>query len=363
MGIPVAIIGAGNGGAAFAAHMTLCGEEVRLTDLFPEVLKDIKKTGTILLKYREVTRSVKPYLVTENVAEALCRAKLIMVITPAFTHRMIAKACASLFEDGQVIVLNPGRTAGALEFLRVLRANGCDKQVVVAETQTLVYSCRRSDQEGAVEVYGVKSQVDISAIPGDKMPQVLKLLRNSYPQFKAVNSTLTTGLANIGCVFHPAPILLNTGRVETGKENFLYYKEGISPSVAKVAESIDEERMAVAAAYGVKVPSAFDWLNDSYDVTGDTLYERIQSNEAYRDIIAPRTVNARYLTDDMPNGLVPISELGKAAGVQTPVINAVITLANTMFGRDFSKEGRTLRSLGLEGANKEKIYQYFKTGY
>ena len=195
------------------------------------------------------------------------------------------------------------------------------------------------------------------------MPQVLKLLRNSYPQFKAVNSTLTTGLANIGCVFHPAPILLNTGRVETGKENFLYYKEGISPSVSKVAESIDEERMAVAAAYGVKVPSAFEWLNDSYDVTGDTLYERIQSNEAYRDIIAPRTVNARYLTDDVPNGLVPILELGKAAGVQTPVINAVITLANTMFGRDFSKEGRTLRSLGLEGANKEKIYQYFKTGY
>ena len=362
MGIPVAIIGAGNGGAAFAAHMTLCGEEVRLTDLFPEVLKDIKKAGTILLKYREVTRSVQPSLVTEDVAEAIRGAKLIMVITPAFTHRMIAKACAGYFEDDQVIVLNPGRTAGALEFSQVLRANGCSRDVVVAETQTLVYSCRRLSQEAAVEVYGIKNKVDISALPGDRMGYVLRLLRNSYPQFTPVDSTLTTGLANIGCIFHPAPILLNTGRVETGKESFLYYIEGISPSVAKVAESIDRERLAVAAAYGVTVPSAFQWLDESYEVTGDTLYERIQSNEAYSDIVAPRSINARYITDDVPNGLIPIAELGKVVGVKTPIMDAIITLADTLFERDFSKEGRTLASLGLEGASKEEICQRFKTG-
>ena len=124
----------------------------------------------------------------------------------------------------------------------------------------------------------------------------------------------------------------------------------------------DAERLAVGAAYGVELLSAAEWLVHSYPTHGDTLYERIHNNDAYGDIMAPKTIQARYMTEDVPNGLVPIAALGHAAGVDTPNIDAVITLACSIYDKDFRAEGRSLKNLGLEGMNKDEILHYFVTG-
>lgn len=362
MSLKAAIIGAGNGGTAIAVHMTSCGAEVHLCDLFPEYLKDIQDEYITLTDTEHGTeQKLKPALVTADLEAALAGTQLIMVVTPAFTHRMIAERCAKYLTDGQVVVLNPGRTAGSLEFLETIRKAGCTKDVVIAEAQTLIYSCRRIGPTN-VEVYGTKKAVDVSAIPGERIGYVMELLNVCYPQFKPTESVIGTSLANIGSMFHPTPVLMNVGRIETDANGFKYYWEAISPTVAKVVEQLDAERLAVGAAYGTKLLSAFEWLDQSYPVHGDTLYERIQSNEAYGHIKAPTSVDVRYLTDDVPNGLVPIEALGKAAGVETPCISAVITLGCAMFRKDYRKEGRSLENIGLAGLNKEQVIDFFRTG-
>ena len=75
-------------------------------------------------------------------------------------------------------------------------------------------------------------------------------------------------LNNIGAVFHPAPTILNSARIETTGGNFEYYIEGISPAVAKTIEKIDNERLEVAAALGVDVDSALEWLKYTYGAEG-----------------------------------------------------------------------------------------------
>lgn len=357
----VAIIGAGNGGTAIAAHIASLGGEVHLCDLFPQYLEGIQKAGSIELTYNGETTKVSPAMVTGDVKAAIQGAGLIMVVTPAFTHRMIADACWDALEDGQIVVLNPGRTAGALEFLETIRAHGCTKNVVVAETQTLIYSCRRTG-DASVSIYGIKQSVDISSFPGNRIQEVIEALHPFYTQFTPAENVLTTSLSNIGSMFHPTPILLNIGRIENDERGYRYYWDGITPSVAGLIEHLDAERLAVAKAYGITILSAKEWLEKSYATHGDSLYKCIRNNSAYGDIQAPKTIQARYMTEDVPTGLVPIAALGEAACVATPNIDAVITLACSIYGKDFRTEGRSLKNLGLAGMNRDQIIHYFITG-
>ena len=358
---PVAVIGAGNGGTAISAYLASIGVPVNLCDLFPQYLEDIERNGGIDLTLDGKTSHQSLRILTTDVPLAIMDAKLIMVVTPSFTHKMIAKAAASALKDDQIVVLNPGRTGGALEFLNTIREEGCKARIIVAETQTLIYSCRRTGG-AAVEIYGTKKEVDLGAFPARRIQEVLDVLNPYYPQFKPAKNCLQTSLANIGALFHPTPVLLNVGRVENDKNGFLYYWDGITPSVAKLIHDIDLERQAVARAYGTEVISAEEWLKLSYETDGADLYELIHHNQAYADIKAPGSIDARYFTEDVPMSLVPISELGHIAGVPVPNMDAVIQLTSTVSGRDFRKEGRNAANLGIEGMSRDQVAHYFETG-
>ena len=361
MNTTVAVIGAGNGGTAIAVYLASCGVKVNLCDLFPQYLEGIQAAGGIELTYNGTTGHYSLNLVTGDVDSAIKGVQLIMVVTPAFTHKMIAEACYSKLSDGQVVVLNPGRTGGALEFLNTIRSKGCQADITVAETQTLIYACRKTGA-ASVEIYSVKKEVDLGAFPANKTNKVLELLHPYYPQFKATKNCLQTSLSNIDALFHPTPVLLNIGRIETDPNGFRYYWDGISPSVATLIKGIDAERIAVAEAYGVHILSAEEWLRQSYDTYGDDLYDLLQHNNAYGDIKAPTTINARYVTEDVPMSLVPIAELGRIAEVPTPNIDAVIQLTSTIYCTDFRTQGRCAKNIGLDGMSKEQVAHFFETG-
>lgn len=361
MEMKIAVIGAGNGGCAIGAYLASCGVKVNLCDLFPQYLTGIRDNGGIDLTVNGETSHQVMNMVTDSVAEAIRDVQLIMVVTPSFTHKMIAEAAAASLSDGQAVVLNPGRTGGALEFCAAVRAKGCTADITVAETQTLIYSCRKTGP-GSVGIYGVKKEVTLGAFPANRTADVLAMLNPYYPQFTPASSCLETSLSNIGALFHPTPVLLNIGRIENDADGFRYYWDGITPAVAGLIEKIDAERIAVATAYGVTVLSAKEWLCQSYDTYGDTLHERIQHNEAYGDIQAPKTIDARYVTEDVPMSLVPISELGRIAGVPTPNMDAVIQLTSTIYQRDFRAEGRNTVNMGIADMTLEQVAHYFQTG-
>jgi len=357
----VAVIGAGNGGSAIAAYLSSIGTKVHLCDLFPEYIKGIQEDGGITMTLDGKTSKHALDMVTADVVEAIRGVKLIMVVTPSFTHKMIAEACCSALSDGQIVVLNPGRTGGAMEFLNAIRTKGCTADITVAEAQTLVYSCRKTGPS-SVEIYGVKKELTLGTFPANRTQMVLDELNPLYPQFVPAKNCLETSLSNIGALFHPAPVLLNIGRIESDPNGFRYYWDGISPSTAGLIGKIDAERQAIADAYGVEILSAEEWMKQSYDTYGGSLYELIQHNEAYGSIKAPTTIQARYVTEDVPMSLVPISELGRIAGVATPNIDAVIQLTSTIYARDFRAEGRNAEKLGLAGMSKEQVITLFETG-
>jgi opine dehydrogenase len=263
-----------------------------------------------------------------------------MVATPSNAHKDVARQIAPFVVSKTIIVLNPGRTFGAMEFAQTLIECGVRELPHIAETQTILYTCRRSDKNCAT-IFALKNGVKIAALKSSDTDYIIKRMPECIQSyFSPVESTIVTSLSNVGMVLHCAPVLMNIGWIETGKVDFKYYYDGISPSVAHFLEKIDNERIAVAKALGYKVESTLDWLRRTYKVTGSNFYECIRNNEAYKEIDAPHSIKHRYLLEDIPCGLVPIENAAIQIGVNVPNITTVIDLACSVLDTDFRKTGR-----------------------
>jgi len=261
-----------------------------------------------------------------------------MVTTPAQYHPIVARAMAPHLENGQAVVLNPGRTFGTFAFSKVLAECGCKADILLGETDTFTFTCRCPELRKC-EIYKIKDVVRLAAHDNAYAERLLSILHEVFEMYSLSESVLYTGFSNIGMIFHPMPILMNITRVEA-KEKYKYYMQCISPLVAGILEKMDLERVAVANAFGVAVPSARQWLAECYGSRGNSLYEQIQNTEAYQTVLAPTDMYTRYVFEDVPTGCVPISCAGKVAGVNTEIIDSLISWASILYNRDFRAEGR-----------------------
>jgi len=348
-----AVLGAGHGGLAMAGHLAIMGFDVNLWNRTPERVEHVANRGGIEVE-GEVEGFGTPKVATADIRKAVRGVDVIMVVLPASAHRDVARAMAPVLEDGQVVVLNPGRTGGALEVAHVMKQEGCRADVIVAEAQTLLYVSRHVEPTKA-HIFQIKSEVPVAALPAYRTPEVIADLRAAFPQFVAGGNVLQTSFDNIGAVFHPSATILNAARIESTHGDFEYYLEGITPSVARVLERLDEERLAVANALGIRAHRAKDWLYQAYASIGTNLYEAIQSTPGYKGVRAPARVLHRYVTEDVPMSLVPIASLADDLGVPVPTIKSIIHLAGVMLGEDFWKTGRTVERMGLKGLGVKEI--------
>jgi opine dehydrogenase len=348
----VAVLGAGNGAHAFAGDLALRDYIVRLYSRFEFELGDLRTCGGVTLE-GAVNGFGRLDLVTHEIAPAIAEADIILVVVPANAHAFMAETCAPHLRDDQIILLNPGRTGGSLEFRNVLNRMGVKARVLVVEAQTLLYTCRLSGP-ARVHISSVKRDVLLAALPACDTETVLERLNPLFPQFVAAGDVLETGLDNIGAMFHPAGLVLNTGRIEAG-ETFEFYLD-MTLSMARFIEALDAERLAVAKALDVHAISAFDWLARSYQgIAGATLIERIHSNAAYRDIPAPHTLDSRYVLEDVPTGLVPIVALGQLAGIEMPVSLGLVNMCCALYRHDFWQKGRNAERLGIAGLSIDQV--------
>jgi opine dehydrogenase len=342
-----AVLGAGHGGQAMAGHLALMGFSVNLYNRTPERINPVRLAGSIELG-GAVSGVGHLNVVTSDIAEALRDVDVIMVVVPATAYAFLAEACAPHLRGGQIVVLHPGRTGGALEFYHIIREQGNRADVVVAEAETLIYACRINNP-AKVHIFGIKNVIPVAAIPSHRTPEVITKLNAAYPQFVPGDNVLKTSLNNIGAIFHPALTILNAGRIESTHGDFQFYMDGATPSVTLILEALDAERVAVAAALGIRATPAREWLYVAYDAVGRTLYEAMQANDGYRGITAPATTLMRYVTEDVPMSLVPIASLGRELKVPTPVMESIVNLACIMHGTDYWAKGRTAQSMGLAG--------------
>ena len=177
---------------------------------------------------------------------------------------------------------------------------------------------------------------------------VLEQLRQLYPALSPVDNVIGAGLSNPNIPMHPPGLLLNTGRIEYSEGNFYMSKEGITPSVLKVQSALYGEIISIGNAFGVETNAFPESLADTMSRLGGP--GGIATN-----IIGPKVIKHRFITEDVPYGLVPMSELGKKGNVKTPLADAVIAVVSVVCEEDYYKTGRTLESLGIADLSKQQI--------
>jgi opine dehydrogenase len=357
------VIGAGHGGKAMAAHLALMGCDVALYNRTFDHISAIQARGGIDLECCEGGPHGfgKLALVTSDIHEALNYAQVIMVVLPSSAHADIATAAAPHLRDGQIIVLHPGRTCGALEFAKALRDQGSPARVTVAEAETFLYASR-SDGPAQARIFRIKEAVPLAALPAIHTQCVLEAIRPVYPQFIDGKNVLHTGLNNMGAIFHPALTLLNAGWIEATHGDYQFYVDGVTPSVARVLEVLDRERVTVASAIGIRARTAMEWLQMAYNTYGEDLHEAIHNQPGYYGIKAPSTLSHRYIFEDVPMSLVPIASMGQHYGVSVRGMDSIIRLACIVHRTDYWRRGRTLDKLGIGHLSVSELTQYVTEG-
>jgi opine dehydrogenase len=360
----VSILGAGNGGCTMAADLAVRGVPCTLFELpaFEDVIAPIREAGVLQLTGALGDRTVPAPPLTTDFGEAVEGAGVVVLAVPAFAQETFARGCAPHLREGQVVVLTPGSTGGALAVAATLRGAGAPAGIVVAETLSLPYACRKL-APNHLHVGGVKRNMPVAAFPAVDTARVLVALEPVFPgMLAAAPHVLDTSLNNPNAMAHPLPVLLNTGWIEVTGGDFRFYTDGVSPSVARVMDLLDADRLAILAALGLDPVPAIEWDRRLYGLTGDTTYELNQQSWVHRDIRAPDRVRTRYLTEDVPYGLAPMASIAQELGVAVPMIDLVVDLACAVLGEDLRAGARTAASLGLAGLDARGMVAFVETG-
>ncbi len=359
----VAIIGAGIGGVYLAAHLGQRGCILRLHDIDDGRLADIRARGGIEVDgegFSEIAR------ITNDLSAATEGADIIAVCTGGLYQEGVARSLAPLLRDGQIILLIQGNTGGSLVVRRALDAAGCRAAVDIVEMDNYPYSCWRLGPTRIKPIIA-KRFLQLAAFPGRRIDAVFGRLSPLFPAAVAAPSPVFTGFTNANAMLHVANCVANAGKIDRG-ETYKFYAEGVTPAVARVYRAINAERVAVAAALGARVPTLEDWFERTYGVRGATLdgtCRLLTTNRdgPYQATGTPRSWDHKYIAEDVPTGLIPMRELGRAASVPTPAIDAVITMAQTLAGDDFAASARTLDRLGLAGLDTAAIARVMRDGF
>jgi opine dehydrogenase len=363
----IAVLGAGNGGCAAAADLTLRGYQVRLFSRSESTIAKLARRGELELIENGETKIAAPYFMSPHLPPVVQGVDLIVVTTPAVGHEYLAENLADYLTDGQRILLNPGHTGGALHFANLLRMLGCKADVRLGETVTLTYICRMPEP-GRVEVYRRTTNLRCAAFPSKYTSELVKEIRELFPNVVPAANVFETGFSNINAIMHPAGMLGNTGWIEKTGGDFLWYREGVTPSIGRWIDAVDGERRAIMGALGLE-PLRFVDVFHGAGLTTETgresgsAYRAIQESAPNRTIKSPPSLDHRYIKEDVGYGLVPMAEIGALAGIASPVMNALITLASTALGEDFRTTGLTLAKMGLARVKAEDLPAVLANGW
>lgn len=371
----VAVLGGGNGGHAVAANLSRAGFKVNFFELpqFADPFERVLRTREIRIEGVSIDGVAKVNLATTDIEHAIKDAEVIFVITPAFGHKTMAEVCAPFVQDGQIILLMPG-SGGTLEFVKIFKERKVRKEIVFAESCTLPYGSRLK-APAHVSVFINALILPTGVFPSKKTKEVIPKLKRYYATITPAKDVLEAAINNPNPIVHPVATLLSATRIEHSKGEFYLYAEGMTPSVARTYESLNEERLSICQAMEYKLYhwNDLDFKNYNLGETEEECRYRILNTSmdaafgkdgiyAGMKMKGPEHLKDRYVTEDVPYGMVLTSTLGDLLKIPTPTHDAVIQLASIINRTDYWKTGRGINELGLSKLKRQSLKKFLLEG-
>jgi opine dehydrogenase len=232
---------------------------------------------------------------------------------------------------------------GALYLAQGLARRGVDTTVVAFATTVLLG--RRSGVT-TVAVGGVRTMLEMAVLPEGRGEKALETCRTLFGErFRLADNLTAIALSNLNPPIHMANALANFTRIE--KAEYWANYEGITPGVARLIQALDVERLAVAAAYGVQVRSVEDHyrLTFGFPVGMGVAEMSAAVHEERKGPPGPTSIETRFVTEDVPFGIVQVIELARRKNVAVPLHEAGVEIFCALYGRDFRAENDLLAAI------------------
>ncbi len=354
----VAVLGAGAIGLSYAALLEDRGHDVALLSPSGASTRDLA-TGAPLTASGQVTGSFRPRIAIDMV-DALDGAAAAIVAVPGNGARAVLDVLAPCLAPGQAVIISSQSSLSALYLSRALAARGLT--VPIAAWSTTAAMGRRLSPT-AVDVDTIRPLIDraiLHELPDGAGAAVCAALFGDV--FRDVDGLLAIAFSNLNPPIHLANSLANFTRMEKGEAWDNY--DGITAAVGRMIEALDAERLAAAAAWGQTVRSAREHYELTFDyVTPGTVAEMAaQVHGRLNGPPGPKTVEHRFLTEDIPFGLAPLIRLGGMRDVALPLHEAGIRVASALMGRDLTAGNDLLDGL-LDGVDAGRLAAMARDGW
>ena len=348
----ITVVGAGNAGATVAADLSLKGHRVTLLktskSLHNENFNEILNNGfKINISRNNEKRQVKLHLATMDYKEALEDSELVILYVQTNYQEAVIKKMAP-YLNNQMILIEPGYL-GTLYFMKHCN----NKSLICIEAESSPIDCRIvGPSEVSILFENVRNPIGV--YPKIKTNYVLEKLEDLGYNFVATKNIIEAALHNPNLIVHTIGAFMSIPRIEyTNGKDYWMYKEVFTKSVWNIVNGLDNEKMNIMEKLGCKrIPyveackyrNSFDDNMNAEEVFFD--YARNHSPSG------PTVSNSRYITEDVPEGLVLMESLGKVLGVPTPVCTSLIELSSCSLAQDFRKKGRTVDHIGIDNFKK-----------
>ena len=355
LGADVTVIGTDALSLCLAAQMAYHGANViyvearEKTDFHDLIAPWIRVTG-------ETDYSSRLKKITTSYS-SVSESEIIVIATPASYHPAVFKHVIPLIHNGQTFVLFPA-CFGAINLKRAALGKKCN--ITICEAVSFLNVCEMQG-DNTIFIQSEKSSMRMAVSPSEHTQATLELLNRYFVILSRAENFLETSMDNINMVLHPLPLLLNIRCADTNISEFRHYVDGVTPTVGKLLEQLDNERLAIGKAFGLNLKSALFQLKEYYgDRNLPSLTEYVSSENGPYPLVKGYGLDSRYITEDVPFLLVAAASLGKACGIETPVMDLCIHLAELIHQTDYSVAGCTLSSMGLENKTPKEISSYIE---
>ncbi|HEV7307503.1 NAD/NADP octopine/nopaline dehydrogenase family protein [Ensifer sp.] len=315
--------------------------------------------GESLTAEGAVEGAFKP-TVAESAEDLVRDADVILVALPAYGHRFVLDAIAPHIAANQLVIFSSHTSFGALYLSSLLVARGITIPIVAWGT-TIVSG--RKLGPSLVQVNTIRKQVDLATVPTSESARGHAICTALFGgHFVDRGSLLAIALSNLNPQNHLGIALGNMSRMERGES--WVQAENVTPNIGRLLETLDRERLAVAEKLDLNVRDIFQHFHLSFHVPVSTISQMNQEmHQAGHYGTGPATADSRYVTEDVPFGLVVTAQLARLAGCPATLHEAGIRIFSAMYGRDFEGENNLLPELGLERLDLEGLDALCRQGF
>jgi opine dehydrogenase len=357
----VTVLGGSNGAYAAAADLALAGHAVRLWRRAEAELVPVRKAGAITLVAEGRQGEGRLDRVTSDLAEALDGAEIVMAPLPATSHEDLAARIAKHLTERQILFITPG-TLGAYVMARQIARQGGTLPRAIAEAGTLPYLARKTGPT-TVSAPVRAANLPTGVFPASRTAEVLARLTELYPAVRPCVDALDVALTNAGPVIHPPLVLLNAGAIDAGR--FDIHAAGTTPSVRRLIDAVDGERLAARTGLGYPAPhyelaTYYDEARAAEGLYGAGARQKLVASGLWSETLS---FDHRYVTEDVVLGLSLLESAGRTAGTATPAIAGLLGVFGALLGRPLSGRGRALDHLGLGDFTQREIRNFFVQGW